>query len=111
MLSPFQCLLLYKNRKMKIGILREEKVPVDRRVPFSPSQCKKIEDNFPNLQIYVQSSNIRCFSDQEYIDHGITVLDNIESCDVLFGIKEVPKDKLISNKTYFFFRPYVNNPL
>tara|TARA_B000000477_G_scaffold77300_1_gene64967 strand:+ start:222 stop:1415 length:1194 start_codon:yes stop_codon:yes gene_type:complete len=88
---------------MKIGILREEKVPVDRRVPFSPSQCKRIEDNFPNLQIYVQSSNIRCFSDQEYIDHGITVLDNLESCDVLFGIKEVPKDKLISNKTYFFF--------
>lgn len=88
---------------MKIGILREEKVPVDRRVPFSPSQCKRIEDNFPNLQIYVQSSNIRCFSDQEYIDHGITVIDNLESCDVLFGIKEVPKDKLISNKTYFFF--------
>ena len=88
---------------MKIGILREEKVPVDRRVPFSPSQCKRIEDNFPNLQIYVQSSNIRCFSDQEYIDHGITVLDNLESCDVLFGIKEVPKEKLISNKTYFFF--------
>ena len=88
---------------MKIGILREEKVPVDRRVPFSPSQCKRIEDNFPNLQIYVQSSNIRCFSDQEYIDHGITVLDNLESCDVLFGIKEVPKDKLIANKTYFFF--------
>ena len=88
---------------MKIGILREEKVPVDRRVPFSPSQCKRIEDNFPNLQIYVQSSNIRCFSDQEYIDNGITVLDNLESCDVLFGIKEVPKDKLISNKTYFFF--------
>jgi len=88
---------------MKIGILREEKVPVDRRVPFSPSQCKRIEDNFPNLQIYVQSSNIRCFSDQEYIDQGITVLDNLESCDVLFGIKEVPKDKLIANKTYFFF--------
>ena len=88
---------------MKIGIIREEKVPVDRRVPFSPSQCKRIEDNFPHLQIYVQSSNIRCFSDQEYIDHGITVLDNLESCDVLFGIKEVPKDKLISNKTYFFF--------
>jgi len=88
---------------MKIGILREEKVPVDRRVPFSPSQCKRIEDNFPHLQIYVQSSNIRCFSDQEYIDQGITVLDNLESCDFLFGIKEVPKDKLISNKTYFFF--------
>ena len=30
------------NRKMNIGILREEKVPADRRVPFSPVQCKQI---------------------------------------------------------------------
>jgi len=75
---------------MKIGILREEKVPVDRRVPFSPSQCKRIEDNFPNLQIYVQSSNIRCFSDQEYIDHGITVLDNLESYTFLHKACSLP---------------------
>ncbi len=88
---------------MKIGILREEKVPADRRVPLSPLQCKRIENNFINIKIYVQSSSIRCFSDQEYIDQGISVIDNLNLCDILMGIKEVPKNKLIANKIYLFF--------
>ena len=88
---------------MNIGILREEKVPVDKRVPFSPSQCKQIIKEFPELKIFVQSSDIRCFSDEDYLNHGIPIVDSLESCDVLFGIKEVPKDKLIANKTYLFF--------
>lgn len=88
---------------MKIGILREEKVPADRRVPLSPLQCKRIEKNFIDIKIYVQSSSIRCFSDQEYIDQGISVIDNLSLCDILIGIKEVPKNKLIANKVYLFF--------
>ena len=84
---------------MKIGILREEKVPADRRVPLSPLQCKRIENNFIDIKIYVQSSSIRCFSDQEYIDQGISVIDNLSLCDILIGIKEVPENKLIANKT------------
>ena len=88
---------------MNIGILREEKVPVDKRVPFSPSQCKQIITEFPELKIFVQSSDIRCFSDKDYLKHGIPIVDSLESCDVLFGIKEVPKEKLIANKTYLFF--------
>ncbi len=88
---------------MKIGILREEKVPADRRVPLSPLQCKRIENNFIDIKIYVQSSSIRCFSDQEYIDQGISVIDDLSLCDILIGIKEVPKNKLIANKIYLFF--------
>lgn len=88
---------------MNIGILKEEKIPADKRVAFSPEQCKKIISLYPNIKIYVQSSDIRCFSDDEYISLGINVVDNMSKCDILFGIKEVPKDKLIANKTYFFF--------
>ena len=88
---------------MNIGILKEEKIPADKRVAFSPEQCKKIISLYPNIKIYVQSSDIRCFSDDEYISLGINVVDDMSKCDILFGIKEVPKDKLITNKTYFFF--------
>ena len=88
---------------MNIGVLREEKVPIDRRVPFSPLQCKRIVSEFPEIKIFVQSSDFRCFTDQEYLDQGISVVDNLNSCDILFGIKEVPKEKLIPNKTYLFF--------
>ena len=88
---------------MKIGVLKEEKVPADKRVPFSPIQCKEIISNFSNIEIFVQNSNIRCFDDSEYKSLGIQVVDDISHCDILFGVKEVPKDKLIANKTYFYF--------
>ncbi|MBR77523.1 MAG: alanine dehydrogenase [Flavobacteriales bacterium] len=88
---------------MKLGILREEKIPVDRRTPFSPSQCKRIINDFPNIEIYVQSCKFRCYSDHEYLLNNISVLEDISFCDILFGIKEVPIDRLISHKTYFFF--------
>lgn len=88
---------------MKLGILREEKIPVDKRTPFSPFQCKSIINDFPNIEIYVQSSKFRCYSDKEYISNNISVSEDISFCDILFGIKEVPSNNLIANKTYFFF--------
>ena len=35
---------------VKIGILREEKVKTDMRVPFSPDQCKFLQEKF-NIKI------------------------------------------------------------
>lgn len=34
---------------------------------------------------------------------GVEVRDDLTDCDVLLGIKEVPVDELISNRTYLFF--------
>ena len=51
----------------------------------------------------VQKSSIRCFDDEEYANLGITLLDDMSDCDVLFGIKEVLKSELIDGKTYFYF--------
>ena len=88
---------------MKIGVLKEEKIPADKRVAFSPTQCLYIQSQYPNFEILVQSSDIRCFSDSEYTALGISVVNDITECDLFFGIKEVPKEKLIPNKTYFYF--------
>jgi alanine dehydrogenase len=88
---------------MKIGVIREEKVPADRRVPLAPEQCKLLMEQYPSIEVVVQSSNIRCFTDEEYRNEGINVVDDVSDCDVLMGVKEVPKDKLIPDKTYFFF--------
>ena len=67
---------------MKIGVLREEKVPVDMRVVLTPKQCKKIQEAYSNVEIFVQSSEFRCFTDKEYLAEGITVLDDICFCDI-----------------------------
>ncbi|MEB2778949.1 NAD(P)-dependent oxidoreductase [Algoriphagus sp. C2-6-M1] len=89
---------------MKIGIIREGKNPPDKRVPFTPEQLKAIQADYEGkLTIQVQSSPFRSYSDQEFLDAGIEVIDDVSDCDVLFGVKEVPVDRLIEDKTYFFF--------
>lgn len=86
----------------KIGIIKEGKVPIDRRVPLTPQQAKFIADNF-ETEVVVQSSDIRCFTDDDYRVAGLSVVDNIDDCDIILGVKEVPIEKLIPGKTHFFF--------
>ena len=88
---------------MIIGLIREGKIPADNRVALTPSQCKWIHENFNDINIIVQHSDHRCFSDNEYSKAGITVKEDVSECDVLLGIKEVPLEMLIPDKTYFIF--------
>ncbi|OXG03789.1 alanine dehydrogenase [Flavobacterium araucananum] len=88
---------------MKFGIIKERKNPPDRRVVFSPSELTKLKQTYHDATIEVESSDIRIFSDVQYKSMGITVADDVSDCDVLFGVKEVPVDSLISDKAYFFF--------
>ncbi|HRP43740.1 MAG TPA: alanine dehydrogenase, partial [Ginsengibacter sp.] len=87
---------------MKFGIIKEGKVPQDNRVAFTPKQCKWLQQN-KGITVLVESSAHRCFTDEEYRQEGIQVVADVSSCDVLFGIKEIPVDMLIPEKTYFFF--------
>ena len=88
---------------MRIGLIREGKIPADNRVSLTPAQCKWIQKNAPQIQIAVQSSTNRCFSDREYLSAGTDVTEDMSDCDILLGIKEVPVDQLIPGKTYLFF--------
>lgn len=89
--------------KIKIGILKEGKVPIDRRVAITPQQVKELISNNQSLSVSVQSSEIRCFEDDEYKVLGLPITNNVDDCDILLGVKEVPINELIENKTYFFF--------
>ena len=89
---------------MKIGIIREGKVPSDQRTPFTPELLYEVKTIFGNrFSVCVESSADRCYTDEEYQQQGIDVVDDISSADILFGVKEVPIKQLISKKTYFFF--------
>ena len=88
---------------LTIGLIREGKTPPDKRVPLTPKKCAEAEASFPGLQVVVQSSPIRSYADQEYRDLGLEVRDDVSDCDILMGVKEVPADQLIANKTYLFF--------
>jgi saccharopine dehydrogenase (NAD+, L-lysine-forming) len=88
---------------LKIGIIREGKVPSDRRVPLLPHQCVEIVNRFPEVEFFVQPSDIRCILNKEYLDAGIPLSENLRHCNILMGIKEVPIHLLIPDKTYLFF--------
>lgn len=88
---------------IKIGILREGKIPVDRRVPLTPDQCVEVLQKFPHVELLIQPSDVRCISNREYEEKGLTLQEDLSSCDILMGIKEVPIHQLIADKTYLFF--------
>ena len=89
---------------MKIGIIREGKSPADHRSPFTPEILHEIKKSVGDrLSICVETSEVRCFTDEEYQERGIEVVSDLSKADILFGVKEVPIDQLIPEKTYFFF--------
>ena len=88
---------------MKFGIVKERKNPPDRRVVFSPSELAVLKQNYQDVTVKVEHSDIRIFDDSQYQSLGIEVTDDLSDCDILFGVKEVPIEYLIPNKSYFFF--------
>ncbi len=88
---------------LKLGIIREGKIPADNRVVLTPLQCKLLIAKHPNIHIKIFPSEDRCYSDSEYAASGIELSADMNDRDILMGIKEVPIDLLIPNKTYFFF--------
>ncbi len=90
-------------RPLKIALIREEKTPADNRVAFTPVQCQWLMNKYPQLKIVVQPSVDRCFTDDEYRNEDVEVTEEFTDADLLMGIKEVPKEKLIAGKKYLFF--------
>ena len=90
-------------KKIRIGLIREGKNPPDTRVALTPKQCKELLTEYRNLEIYIQPSKHRSISSSEYIKYGVRVREEINNCDVLMGIKEIPSSQLTNNKTYIFF--------
>eukprot|EP01130_Rhizamoeba_saxonica_P016660 TRINITY_DN7747_c0_g2_i1.p1 TRINITY_DN7747_c0_g2~~TRINITY_DN7747_c0_g2_i1.p1 ORF type:complete len:507 (+),score=73.84 TRINITY_DN7747_c0_g2_i1:50-1522(+) len=96
--------LARKIRTMtSIGIIRETKTPIDRRVALTPNQCAFLLQKYPGLSISIEHCPNRSYSDQEYVDQNVKVVESAQHCDYLFGIKEVKPAALLPGKHYFFF--------
>jgi len=91
-----------KNKKIILSILKEARID-ENRAPFSPSQISCLLNRFSNLKIIVQPSERRCFKDKDYLKAGAQITDDLNSADIIFGVKEVDISKLIKDKIYLFF--------
>lgn len=87
----------------RIGIIREGKVPPDKRVPITPDVARALLQRHPALDLTVQRSPVRAFTDAEYEAAGMILVDDLADRDLIIGIKEVPVDQLIPGKAHLFF--------
>lgn len=90
-------------QKIKLGILREEKTPPEKRVAFTPLQCSELMRQYPGLEIFVQRYPNRSYTDTEYESFGLPLVDDLSNCDILMGLKEIPVEKIIPGKKYLMF--------
>lgn len=88
---------------LKLGLIKEGKIPNDKRVALTPKQCRRLREIYPKVQIMIEPSASRSFMDEEYDEQCFVLNENMDECDVLIGIKEVPVKNLIEGKTYLFF--------
>ncbi len=99
------------EKTLRVGILRETKNPPDRRVPLTPPQIVALEELYPNVEFFVQPSDYRCYSNEEYEYLDIPLKEDLRDCDILLGVKEVDKRTFIPGKTYLFFAHVVKKQL
>ncbi|MBN2018363.1 MAG: hypothetical protein JW794_09595 [Candidatus Cloacimonetes bacterium] len=95
---------------MKIGIRREDKSTWERRVAITPEHVKLLHDEF-SIQTFIEPSKIRVFTDDEYKQAGANVQEDLSDCDVVFGVKEIPKSFFQRGKTYVFFSHVIKGQL
>ncbi len=87
---------------LKMGLRREDKNRWERRVPLTPRHVRELKEKH-GIQTFVQPSDIRAFSEKEYIDAGAQTSDTLSPCSVVFAVKEIPIDFFERGKTYVFF--------
>jgi saccharopine dehydrogenase (NAD+, L-lysine forming) len=86
----------------RIGIRREDKSRWEARSPLVPDDVKRLVREY-GLEITVQTSPHRAFSDDAYRAAGAQVSDTLADCPVILGVKEVPPELFEPAKTYVFF--------
>jgi saccharopine dehydrogenase (NAD+, L-lysine forming) len=91
------------EKTLRVGILRETKNPPDRRVPLTPPQIVALEELYPNVEFFIQPSDYRCYSNEEYEYLDIPLKEDLRDCDILMGVKEIDKRTFIPGKTYLLF--------
>ena len=84
-----------------VGIRREDKSISERRVPITPDQVRVLKDQ--GIEVVVQPSKIRIFTEKEYLAAGATVSEDLSKCPVVFALKEIPVPVFQKGRAYVFF--------
>ena len=83
-------------------IRAEDKNIWEKRAAITPEDLKLILEE-TGARSYIEKSEKRFFKENAYEAAGAQVCEGMEKGDVIFGVKEIPEEKILDNKTYIFF--------
>ena len=85
----------------RIGIRLEDKNEWERRVPLIPRDVAGL--TALGIEIWVERFARRAFADRGYEAAGARLIGDARACDIVLGIKEMPKDYFRPDGAYMFF--------
>eukprot|EP00045_Choanoeca_perplexa_P012464 m.136057 g.136057 ORF g.136057 m.136057 type:complete len:897 (+) comp16019_c0_seq2:103-2793(+) len=91
----------FSNEAAVIAIRRETKNRWERRAPLTPSHVRTLTRQ--GVEVVVQPSTMRVFTDDQYVRAGAMLQEDLGNVNTILGVKEVPIEELLPNKTYVCF--------
>ncbi|GAB9474451.1 Alpha-aminoadipic semialdehyde synthase [Globisporangium polare] len=89
------------SMRKSVGIVREVYNKWERRAPLTPAHVRSLVQS--GVQVLIQPSHSRIFSDEQYALAGARVTEDLSPANVIVGVKQVPTQELLPEKTYMFF--------
>ena len=86
---------------VSIGVCSEKNTLWDRRTPLSPNGCRDLIES--GINVIIQPSKQRCFTDNEYLEAGCIVQEDLSKCKVILSISQVEEKDLFKEMTYLFY--------
>lgn len=86
----------------KLLIRAEDKNRWERRAPIVPADLAEILKT-TDARAFVETSDKRFFGEDQYAAAGAQSCSGMAGGDVILGVKEIPVEKILDNKTYLFF--------
>ncbi len=87
---------------LSIGLREEDKSVWERRVPLVPEDVGELIRGH-GLEVHVEPSAKRAFRDTSYQAAGAILEPGLSDPGVIFGVKEIPIERLLEGKVYVFF--------
>lgn len=69
---------------------------------MTPEDVKSLVEEH-KLRVIVQPSELRVFTDEEYLSAGAEISEDLTPASLIMGVKEVPKELLLASRTYAYF--------
>ena len=85
----------------RIGLRREDKNAWERRVALTPEAVARLTGQ--GIEVWVERFDQRAFADEEYVDAGARLVDDVRAAEIVLGIKEMPEGWFREGGVYAFF--------